>query len=176
MESVRKVALTLLLEYEELNKYVNLSLSSHKTDSITGSDRAFLTALLYTTVENKLRYDYYIAAFAKRSIDDVSRKAKNILRLGLCQLLDMDSVPDHVAVNETVKLASSKGERAFVNGVLREVQRQKDSLPMPDKDKNFVRYLSIKYSFPQPLIKKYIEWLSKDECEKLLLAFNSKEK
>ena len=176
MESVRKIALDLLIEYEELNKYVNLSLSSHKTDSITGPDRAFLTALLYTTVEYKLKYDYYIASFAKRSIDDVSRKARNILRLGLCQLLDMDSVSDHVAINETVKLANSKGERAFVNGVLREVQRRKESLPLPDKEKNIVRYLSVKYSFPQPLIKKYMQWLSCEECERLLSSFNSKEK
>ncbi|MBQ5757274.1 MAG: hypothetical protein IIV93_02065, partial [Clostridia bacterium] len=38
---------------------------------------------------------------------------KNALRLGLYQLLYMDGVPDHAAVNETVALAGSRGERGF---------------------------------------------------------------
>ena len=59
--NIRKLALTLLTEYEEMGKYVNLSLSSHKADGLDPSERSLLTALLYTAVEHKLTYDYYIA-------------------------------------------------------------------------------------------------------------------
>ena len=116
--NVRKIALSLLSEYEELGKYVNLSLNSHKTDKLSDDERAHLTALLYTAVEHKLTYDYYICALSGRSLDKIDGTTRNILRLGLCQLLDMKGIPSFAAVNETVKLARNSGERSFVNGIL----------------------------------------------------------
>jgi len=59
--NVRSIALSLLSEYEELGKYVNLSLNSHKADRLTDSERAQLTALLYTVVEHKLTYEIFAA-------------------------------------------------------------------------------------------------------------------
>ncbi len=170
--TVREIALSLLTEYENSGKYVNLSLSSHKTDGLDAKDRAFLTALLYTAVERKITYDYIICALAGRSERDVSPRAKNILRIGLCQLLHMDSVPDFAAVNETVKLAGSRGERAFVNAVLREAIRRKDSLPMPDRKKNAARYLSVAYSFPLATVKRFASMFGEEGAEELLKRFN----
>lgn len=171
--TVREIALSLLSEYESSGKYVNLSLSSHKTDGLDRGELAFLTALLYTSVERKITYDYIMCALAGRSESDISPKAKNILRLGLCQLLHIDSVPDFAAVNETVKLAGNKGERSFVNAVLREAVRRKTSLPMPDRRKNAARYLSVAYSFPLKTVKHFVSMLGEDGAEKLLGCFNS---
>ena len=70
--TVREIALSLLLEYESGGKYVNLSLSSHKADSLSPKERAFLTVLLYTAVERKLTYDYIISALSNRSASDIS--------------------------------------------------------------------------------------------------------
>ena len=166
--NLRKLALSLLCEYESLGKYVNLSLNSHKTDRLTPEERSALTALLYTTVEHKLTYDYYIAALAGRGIDKIDSTTKNILRLGLCQLLDMDSVPAFAAVNESVKLARNTGERAFVNGILRRADRERESLPIPDRNKSLARYFSVKYSFPLWIVKRYISIFGEDGCEELL--------
>ena len=136
--TVREIALKMLLEYELGGKYVNLSLSSHTADKLSRDDRAFLTVLLYTTVERKLNLDYRISAISGRSLDKLDPNTLNILRLGLCQIIYINSVPTHAAVNETVKLARSAGERSFVNGVLRSAARlfEKGELPLPDKDKN----------------------------------------
>ena len=169
--TVREIALSLLLEYENSGKYVNLSLSSHKTDGLGAGDRAFLTALLYTAVERKLTYDYIICALAGRSESDISPRAKNILRLGLCQLMHMDSIPDFAAVNETVKLARGS-ERSFVNAILREAVRRKDSLPMPDRKKNTARYLSVAYSFPLATVKRLVAMLGEEGTEALLKHSN----
>ena len=171
--NIRKLALSLLCEYEELGKYVNLSLNSHKTDKLSGEERAQLTALLYTAVEHKLTYDYYICAISGRSLDKINPTTKNILRLGLCQLFDMSGIPSFAAVNETVKLARNSGERAFVNGILREADRQRDSLPLPDKNKNLARYLSVRYSFPLWIVKRYISVFGEEGAEELLLHFNT---
>ena len=153
--NIRQIALRILDEYELGGKYINLALSTHAADNLTREEKAALTVLLYTVVERKLTYDYYICALSKRSDSDIDIHTKNILRLGLCQLIDMTSIPDFAAVNETVKLARQKGERAFVNGVLRAAERQKDSLPMPPEAKNYKRYLSVKYSFPLDIVKLY---------------------
>ena len=170
--NLREIALKLLIDYEECGKYVNLSLGSHIADGLSGEDRARLTALLYTTVEHKLTYDYYIAALTGRSLDKISTHTKCILRLGICQIVDMDNIPDFAAVNETVKLAKNPGERSLVNGVLRRAAREKDFLPLPKKEKNAARYYSVFYSLPLPTVKHFIAELGEDEAVKLFETFN----
>ena len=170
--NIRALLLDLLLEYELEGKYINLSLTSHKADRLSAEERGLLTALLYTTVENKLRYDYYISSLAKRSIEKIDVVTKNIIRIGLCQLLDMENLPQYAAINETVKLARNIGEKSFVNGILRSAQRSAKELPLPDKEKNFARYLSVKYSFPLWIVKKYIALYGEREAEELLMYFS----
>ena len=173
--TVREIALSLLNEYELGGKYVNLSLSSHKADSLSREDRGFLTALLYTAVERKITYDYFIGAISSRSNAKIDITTLNILRLGMAQILDMDSIPSHAAVNETVKLARNPGERGFVNGVLRQTVRLKeaDELPMPKREKNAARYLSVKHSFPLWMAKHFVKLLGESDAEKLFERFNT---
>lgn len=170
--NIRQIALRILDEYELGGKYINLALSTHAADNLTREEKAALTVLLYTVVEKKLTYDYYICALSKRSDSDIDIHTKNILRLGLCQLIDMTSIPDFAAVNETVKLARQKGERAFVNGVLRAAERQKNSLPMPPEAKNYKRYLSVKYSFPLDTVKHFDSLFGREDTEALLKFYN----
>lgn len=171
--NLRQIALRILNEYEAGEKFINLALSSHLTDKLSSEEKAALTALLYTTVERKLTYDYYICAISKRSDSDIDPHTKNILRLGICQILDMTSIPDYAAVNETVKLCVGKGEASFVNGVLRAVVRQKDNLPVPDENKNYKRYLSVKHSFPLGLVKHFDSLFGREKTEELLEFFNN---
>ena len=173
--TVRQIALILLDEYELGGKYVNLSLNSHLTDKLGREEKSFLTALVYTVVEHKLTYDYYIGALSGRSVKDMDIHTLNILRLGLCQIIDIDSVPDFAAVNETVALGAHKGERSFVNGVLRSAVRlyTENKLPLPDRDKNAARYLGVVYSYPRVLVKLFVSLFGEKETEELLSAFNS---
>lgn len=171
--NIRQIALRILDEYEAGAKFINLALSSHLTDGLSREEKAALTALLYTSVERKLTYDYYICALSHRSESDIDPHTKNILRLGFCQLLDMRSVPDFAAVNETVKLTRNPGERAFVNGVLRSAARQKEGLPMPSEEKNYRRYLSVKYSFPLATVKHFDSLYGREETERILNYYNS---
>ena len=170
--NVRKTALELLRSYETEGRYVNLLLSSPRLASLTREETAFLTSLLYTTVENKLKYDYLICKLSKRSMDSIDEFVRDVIRLGMCQILDMRSVPDFAAVNETVKLARHNGERAFVNAVLRETVRVKDDPPYPDREKNEQRYLSVRYSVPLPTVK-LLASVAGENTERLLEAFSS---
>lgn len=172
-KNIRKIALSVLMDAEASEKYINLALSSHSLDSLDRKERALLTSLVYTAVERRLTYDYYISAISKRSDSSIDPYTKNLLRLGLCQLIDINSVPDFAAVNESVALARNSGERSFVNGVLRAAARQKDSLPMPDEAKNYRRFLSVKYSFPLATVKHFDALYGREETEKLFDFFNN---
>lgn len=171
--TVRELALKLLDEYELEGKYINLSLQSYTVRALSVDDKARLTSLLYTSVEHKLTYDYLISSLAGREIDKIDVHTKNILRLGMCQILHISSIPDFAAANETVKLARHKGERAFVNGILRSLVRHKEegTVPMPKREKNEARYLSVAYSYPLWIVKHFISLFGSEECEQMLRAF-----
>ena len=166
MTDPRRLALQLLCRYEEEKRYVNLSLPKEHPQ------KAFLTALFYGTVEHLLTFDYYISSFAgKTKVDPYTR---NVLRLGMQQILYMDT-PEHVAVSETVKLARNKGEAGFVNDLLRETVRKKESLPLPPREKHPLRHLSVKYSVALPWVRTLFAALeSEEETEAFLSAISKK--
>lgn len=171
---MRELALLIICEWEAEGKYINLAVNSHLLDGLSREERASLTALLYTTVEKKLSYDYYIGALAKRSLDSIDARVLNILRLGACQVIDMKSIPAFAAVNESVKLAKNPGEKAFINGVLRAIAARAENgdLPLPPYEKNPARHLSVKYSLPLWIVKAFVSKLGEKEAEELFSSFN----
>jgi len=91
----------------------------------------------------------------------------------LCQIIDMEKIPDYAAVNETVRLAKNRGERSLVNGVLRAAVREKDNLPYPKKEKNAARYYSVKYSLPIATVRHFMGELGEDGAKGLFESFNT---
>ena len=171
--NIRKIAFELLRSYEEEGRYVNLLLSSSKVSGLTKEEKSAITALLYTAVEKKITYDYFTAAFSKRQIGEIDPYVRDIIRIGMCQIIDMKSIPDFAAVNESVKLARHKGEAGFVNAVLRAVAKSKNALPYPKREKNLARYLSVYYSVPLATVKLFMGIVGDEECEDLLSAMSN---
>lgn len=63
----------------------------------------------------------------------------------------MDGVPDAAVCNECVKLATKRGFgplKGFVNGILRTIARNKEQIALPDREKEPLMYLSVRYSMP----------------------------
>lgn len=83
----------------------------------------------------------------------------------------MDKVPDNAAVNESVKL--SKKLRAFsssgfINAVLRNIVRNDKKYSLPDKNDNFLSYLSVRYSCPKEIVATWINDYGKANTIKIL--------
>src|SRR5436305_4507725 len=74
---------------------------------LSGQDRAFAQHLAYGTVQRQLTLDHVIAALSSRPLAGLDPPLLDALRIGVYQLLYMDSVPDHAAVAETVELAKA---------------------------------------------------------------------
>jgi transcription antitermination protein NusB len=67
------------------------------------------------------------------TLDRMPAVDRNILRLGICELLWADDVPDGVAISEAVRLAqylSTDASPAFVNGLLARIKDLKPTLTL----------------------------------------------
>jgi 16S rRNA (cytosine967-C5)-methyltransferase len=94
---------------------------------LDGRDRAFAQRLAYATVQRSATLDHVLAALSSRPPDELDPPLRDALRLGLAQLLFLDSVPAHAAVSETVELAKAEaggGPAKLANAVMRRATRE----------------------------------------------------
>ena len=134
-------------------------------------DAALAAKLCLGVLQNTALCDYYIGCFCSSNLEPVVR---DILRLGVYQLLFLDRIPARAAVNETAALCRSKGlTRAvgLVNAVLRRISDEKGHLPeIPGE--GTADYLSIKYSHPLWLCSYMVERKGYPFAEAFLKANN----
>ena len=177
MDLSRKTAYEILFEIEKEGAYSNLTINRF-LEKNRPDNPAFIRELVYGVLENKILLDYYLDKLIPYGIKKVKKKEATLLRLGLYQLIFMDSVPDYAAVNETVTLAKKlvRGREGFINGVLRGYMKKGSEIKLPDETKDLKHYLSIKYSFPLWLIEKWDKQYGMEECKKLLEASNARPK
>jgi 16S rRNA (cytosine967-C5)-methyltransferase len=138
-------------------------------------DRAFVSQLVQGVVRWRLRLDWTIGEASRFALRKIDPPVLDILRLALYQIFFLDRVPESAAVNEAVKQAKATYPRhivSFVNGLLRNICRQKDRIAFPDRRRNPIRYLSLFHSYPEWLVEKWIRELGEEETEALLEAGN----
>ncbi len=174
-ENLREIILDILLEITREEQYSHLAIRGalEKYQYLPKQDRAFITRVCEGTVEYMLQIDYIINRFSKVKVSKMKPVIQNILRSGVYQLRWMDAVPDSAVCNEAVKLAQRKGFyslKGFVNGVLRNIARNKQSIPFPGKE-HPVEFLSVKYSMPVWLVEKWISELGFEKTEDTLAQF-----
>src|SRR4051794_30532638 len=135
------------------------------------ADRAFAQQLAYGTVQRRLTLDHVIAQLSDRPLAKLDPPLLDALRIGIYQLLFMDSVPDHAAVAETVELAkAAKGASfKFANAVLRRATREARGIvdSIGDADPAAA---AIRHSHPQWLIELWLAALGREDTLALLEA------
>lgn len=178
--SARRLAHKTLCELDENQAYANIYLpSALKRSVLDDRDRALVTELVYGVVRSKLALDWLIGKFAARATAKVEPRVLNLLRLGLYQILYLDRIPDHAAVDTGVELAKtelSPGTDKFVNAILRRAVRERDGLPWPDRGRGLVEFLTIYYSHPRWLVELWLNELGEETTESLLAADNARPK
>ena len=168
----RALALEVLTRCES-GGYSNIALDTViKRNDLGGADRALITALIYGVIERKITLDYIISSLSSIPNSKIERDTRNLLRMGLYQLIYMEKIPAHAALNETVALAN-KRSKGFVNAILRSYQREGDKIKFPSEDDK-VKYLSVTYSLGEELAKKLLQSYSFEECKQILSSFGEK--
>ncbi len=157
MKTARQIVLNMLVKMAKSQSYSNILLDEALIKSeLSPQDKKFAAALFYGVTERQLTLDRIIDIYSSRPSDKLSEEVRQIIRMGIYQLLYLDSVPESAAVNESVILAKDNKNPAvsgYVNAVLRSFIRDGKKLP---KGKDKLDTFSIEYSCPQWLIKKWL--------------------
>lgn len=173
----RELVLGVLLEVTRDGEYSHISLRNvlTKYQYLDKRDRAFITRVVEGTLEHMIEIDYIINQFSKVKVNKMKPVIRCILRSAVYQLKYMDSVPNSAACNEAVKLAVKKGFsslKGFVNGVLRSIERNLDTITYPD-EANLIEYLGVKYSMPEWILRKWLAKYDRETVETMLADFQT---
>ncbi len=171
MDKNRKTAYQVLMDVETKHAYSNIALN-HRIIMNKPNSQGFVRSLVYGVLEKKCFLDYIINILADKGIKDMKKSELTILRMGIYQIMEMHSVPEYAAINESVKLAKSyaKGKAKFVNAVLRNFTRDRYDIKLPDRSVNEMEYLKVKYSCEPWIIDLWLESYSIDQVEELLAS------
>ena len=126
--SPRTLAHATLLAVER-GQYGNIAVDTAlKRTPLSEPDRHLYTALVYGVLERKTTLEYLLTKFSSRPLGELDPAVRMALCLGLYQLIYLDRVPDHAALDETVSLVPRKVS-GYVNAVLRAYLRFEAALP-----------------------------------------------
>ena len=170
----RDVALTLLSRIEKDGAYINRVTTSPDITNLPLRDRSFVRELLYGVMRWKLRLDHIIDMYYVKKSSKLNCDIRNILRLGFFQLLFMNAVPDHAAVDESVKSAikrHGKGAGGLTNALLRRFIREGKSVELPTDQ---AERLSCEFSTPLWIVKRWINTYGFDCATSIVRASTEK--
>lgn len=174
--NIREIILDMLLELEKTDAYVNLLLADglDKYDYLDAKEKAFIKRVTEGTVERRIQIDYILDGISKVPVVKMKPLIRALLRSGAYQILFMDAVPDAAVCNESVRIAKKRkfvSLQGYVNGVLRNISRRKQTISYPDRQTEPIAYLSVLYSMPEWLVERFLCSYDRDTVEKMLMAF-----
>ena len=168
----RETALNVLIACRKDGAWSNGVLKEYLTrDRLDSRDAALATRMCYGVIQNRMKLDHYLAQLLTGKLKDLHPVVRDILHLGLYQILELDRIPDAAAVNESVGLAKKyckklRSAPGLVNAVLRSAVRGREELKAP-------RGWQEIYSHPQPLIDLLMDYVGKPRMEAMLRANNA---
>ena len=173
MDNMRELALDVLFEILEKGGYSHLVIRNvlDKYDYSDPRNKAFVKRVTEGTIERLIQIDYVLEQFSKVPVGKMKPLIRTLMRMRVYQLLFMDQIPDAAICNEAVKLSGKRGFRGlsgFVNGVLRNIARNRGNIQYPDKSKEWKKSLSVSYSMPEWLIDFWQEAYGRETMEKLV--------
>lgn len=169
--TARSVSVEILIDFDENNV-----LDYSSADKLDARDRAEVREYVQNILRRRSYLDFLIDHFSNVEIDEMKPSLKNILRLGIYDMIFMDSTPDYAAINESVEIAKlTLGHRTgdLVNAIMRNLQRDIDNLPKP-KFKDRTKLVATTFSHPEWLVKRWSKRFGEREAFQLMQANNKR--
>ena len=166
----RETALNALIACRKEGAWSNGVLKEYiRRDRLDNRDAALASRLCYGVLQNRQKLDFYLKQLLTGKQNRLHTVVRDILHLGLYQMLEMTKIPVSAAVNESVELTKkycpNPVAAKLVNGVLRNADRRKGTLEEPVK-------LSDRYSHPESLIQLLRSYVGEELLEPMLRANN----
>lgn len=172
----REIALDILLAVTRDGEYSHIALRNtlDKYQYLEKRERAFITRLVEGTLEHQIRIDYILNAFSNTKVHKMKPVIRCILRSGVYQICFLDGIPDSAACNEAVKLAKKRGFhnlKGFVNGVLRNISRNKEQIVYPSWEEDQIAHISVCYSLPEWLVRQWSREYGMERTREMAVSF-----
>lgn len=175
---VRATAVKLLNRIDRTDAYLEKLLENEmRNTELHGPDKALLYEIVHGVTRWQGRIDWILNGFYRGQFTKSIPNVKNTLRVALYQILFLDKVPDYAAVNEAVEFIKRlQGQKPadLINGVLRNIIRNKSVIRYPDPSEDLPGYLSAYYSHPLWMVKRWQIRYGKEGAEALMLANNER--
>ncbi|MCW9707251.1 16S rRNA (cytosine(967)-C(5))-methyltransferase RsmB [Fodinibius salsisoli] len=169
--SARSVSVEILIDFDE-NNVLDYSVANQ----LDSRGRAEVREYVQNILRRRSYLDFLIDEFSNVKIAEMKSSLKNILRLGIYDMIFMDSTPDYAAINESVEIAKIKlGSRTgdLTNAIMRNLQRDIDNLPKPSFEDR-TRLVATTFSHPEWLVKRWTERFGEREAFQLMQANNKR--
>ena len=172
MENTREIILDTLLELEKEEVFSNVLIRQvlQKYDYLPAQDKAFIKRVTEGTVERRIELDHILNQFSSVPVAKMKPLIRQLMRMSVYQLFYMDGVPDSAVCNEAVRLAQKRrfhSLKGFVNGVLRNIARNKEKIVYPDEKTDWVKAISVRYSMPEFLVKLWERDYGREQTENM---------
>ena len=175
---MRGVAVRLLNRVERSDSYLDRVLDAElRSPELNDLDKGLLTELVHGVLRWQNKLDWVLNGFSHGNFQKSEVNIKNTLRVALYQILFLDRIPHAAAVNEAVELIKRvRGEKVggLVNAVLRNIIRNLGGIRFPDPNEDYVQYLSVMYSHPHWMVKRWVKRFGPEDTQKLLVANNER--
>ena len=176
-KKAREIVVDILQKIELEEAYSNIALKQ-TLDSYKGlilKDKGLITEITNGTIKYTRKIDYIINQFSNTPTHKMKPVIRYTLRMSVYQIIFLDKIPNSAVCNEAVEIVKKRKMgrlSGFVNGVLRNIIRQLDTVNYPNKSTHPVEYLGIMYSFPDWIIALWLENYSYDFVEALCQSMN----
>ena len=175
MENTREIILDCLLELEKGDVFGSVLLRRvlEKYDYLEAQEKAFIKRVTEGTVERRIELDYILNQFSRVPVPKMKPFIRQLMRMSVYQLFYMDKVPDSAVCNEAVRLAQKRHFqplKGFVNGVLRNIARNKEDIAWPDPQKEWERAVSVRYSMPEWIVALWEKNYGREQTETMCAA------
>lgn len=172
----RWTAVRVLAQYRKKQPFVAEQLhAAFRKNHVPPAERPFVTELVQGTIRRQLQLNWILRQFVRGKYEKLPDMIRAILQISLYQKLFLSRVPDYAIVDEAVRLTRRSHQEklvGFVNGVLRNVLRHLDELDYPNVDKNPIEALSIRFSFPEWMVERWVKQFDVKFTRALLEALN----
>jgi len=174
----RQIALTVLNNVEKGKSRADeaISKSFNRQPGLSSREKAFVIELVYGVLRWRDSLDWVIQQFFTRPNQKISRLIRNIIRIGVYQILYLDRIPVPVSVWTTVELAKDYTNNrisSLVNGLLRNIERNRDMIEYPSFKDDPIVAIATRYSHPAWLVEKWIDYYGEEQTISLCKANNT---
>ncbi len=175
-KTVREYAFSLLLKFEQKHTRLDdLVAELLGKTPLSDQDRRLLKTLTSGVVRHYNYLEWIAETLYKGKYRKLLNKVKVILRLSLYELIFLDHIPAYATLNEYVNLTKKKtvaGLSRVTNGVLHAYIRDGENLKPDDHFSDRDMLISVKYSFPLWMVKRWVSFWGEDETEALCRGMN----